>query len=54
KAVWMGWQRHRCWLAVVIFFARTTPRGDRGRPSRAERPAALSPAVTGTPSSLKP
>nr|WP_283776946.1 MFS transporter [Pseudomonas syringae] len=40
--------------AVVIFFARTTPRGDRGRPSRAERPAALSPAVTGTPSSLKP
>jgi cyanate permease len=40
--------------AVVIFFARTTPRGDRGRPSTAERPTPLSPAVNSTPSSLKP
>ncbi|RMS52878.1 Major facilitator family transporter, partial [Pseudomonas amygdali pv. photiniae] len=40
--------------AVVIFFARTTPRGDLRRPSRDEPAKPHRAVVPGTPSSLKP
>ncbi|AQL37613.1 MFS transporter [Pseudomonas syringae pv. actinidiae ICMP 9853] len=40
--------------ALVIFFARTTPRGDQRRPSKAEPVAQHTAAPLGSPSSLKP
>lgn len=40
--------------AIVIFFARTTPRGDQRRPSKAEPVARHTAAPLGSPSSLKP
>ncbi|RMS26617.1 hypothetical protein ALP71_00938 [Pseudomonas coronafaciens pv. garcae] len=39
--------------AIVIFFARTTPRGDR-RPSDVEHAPLHRNGTLGTPSSLKP
>ncbi|KPZ05072.1 putative Tartrate transporter, partial [Pseudomonas syringae pv. spinaceae] len=40
--------------AIVIFFARTTPRGDQRRPAKAEPVARHTAAPLGSPSSLKP
>ncbi|WP_122860939.1 MFS transporter, partial [Pseudomonas viridiflava] len=40
--------------AIVIFFARTTPRGDARRPSRAEAATSQATAPLGTHSSIKP
>ena len=40
--------------AIVIFFARTTPRGDARRPSRAEPATSHATAPLGTHSSINP